>query len=203
MPAVTGLISSVLGLLTVPTDLRLTERHFAAANVTEIPIEDGTVVTDHVIVRPDVVIIDVEMSNFDFGFTRGLRAAAAWNIWKAQLKSRGLYTIFTRHEIYRSMALTDLTGENAAPYPGRLLATLTFTEVSRARLIQVSVDPPTPISGGTTGTGTTGIPAGSPSGPASPTQISGRENAITQQNQAGTGNTTILNSIGGALGLGP
>ena len=136
--AILGIFSRTLNtLLNIPVDLRLNEFHVAASTPTRIPIENGSVITDHIIREPDIVTIDVEVSNYDEGApTLGIRAAAAWQNFKAQLRRRGLYQIITHHEIYDNMALTDLRGENTTPFAGRLVASLVFTEIN---VVQTSI----------------------------------------------------------------
>lgn len=138
-----GLFNSNNGtLIDVPIDLRLTETHELTAEVTQIPIQDGSVVTDHIILHPEQVTIQVEIANSSrqlFSNTASNRAADAWGQFRSRLRVRELYDIVTTHATYRGFALTHVDGENGAPYNGRLVASLTFTEVNRTQLSLVEV----------------------------------------------------------------
>lgn len=137
-----------LGLLVgVPVDLILNESHNSSAYATEMPIEDGTVITDHIHLNPDIVVIDVEMSNVDFFGARGERARTALAAFRSQLKMRGIYQVMTHHHFYPSMALTNISADNEAPFGGRLLMMLEFTEINRTRL-EISAAPESSVSNG-------------------------------------------------------
>ena len=129
-------------LLDVPVDIRLSEIHDAEAIPTTQPIEDGSPLTDHIILTPDTVTILAEIGNYDeitiggistglstLGLTSGERAKAAWFRFKQQLRLRELYTVVTAHEIYTDMCLARLNGVNEAPFQGRMVYALTFIKL--------------------------------------------------------------------------
>jgi len=133
-----GLIGVVIGLfrggrtlISTRIDLRLRETHTGDAELTQLPIESGAVISDHIIRHPNTVTIEAEISN-----SLGAQPAESWEEFRSQLNMRELYTVVTAHEVYENYALTALTGENSAPFNGRLNLLLTFTEVN---LTQTSV----------------------------------------------------------------
>ena len=128
-------------LIGVAIDLRLSEIHTAEAVVTETPVEDGSVVTDHIVIKPDTVEIIAEVSNFDANgaASTGERVKTAWQQFKDALNSRQLFDVVTLHELYENMAFESLTGEHSAPYKGKMAYKITFKKVDFAQLQFVAV----------------------------------------------------------------
>lgn len=128
-------------IIGIGVDLRLSEIHKAESTVTDQPIEDGSIVSDHIILQPETVEILAEMSNFDGNDSQsvGERASTAWQDFKTQLKSRQLFDLVTYHELYEDMALVSLSGEHVSPYTGRMQLTLSFKKVDSTQLGFVAV----------------------------------------------------------------
>ena len=146
-------------LIGTDIDLRIAEVHTAEAIVTTQVIEDGTVVSDHIVLQPDTVEIVAEVSNVDqqddrlfsvggiasqFGVqleagSQGERARTAWTEFKRQIRSRQLFDVLTDHEIYTNMALELLSGEHFAPWRGRISLRLGFIRVDTTQLTFVRV----------------------------------------------------------------
>ena len=125
----------------VGIDLRMSEIHTAESTITNQPIEDGSIVSDHIILQPDVVEIIAEMSNFDSNDSQsvGERATTVWTEFKRLIQSRGLFDLVTHHELYTDMALESLGGEHVAPFTGRLQLKLTFRKVNSTQLGIIAV----------------------------------------------------------------
>jgi hypothetical protein len=128
-------------IIGVGVDLRLSEIHTAEAMVTNQPIEDGSIVSDHIILQPETVEIIAEMSNFDGNNSQSLgeRAATTWTQFKESLKARTLYDVVTQHELYEDMALESISGEHVAPFKGRMQLKLTFRKVESTQLAIIAV----------------------------------------------------------------
>ena len=137
-------------LIGVPIDLRLSEVHTAEATITETPVEDGSVVTDHITLKPDVIEIVAEVSNFDGNgaASAGERAATALQQFKTALRSRTLFDVVTRHELYENMAFESMTADHSAPYKGKLGYKITFKQIDFAQLQFVAVPESRLQSGG-------------------------------------------------------
>lgn len=133
--------SSTPDIIGIGVDLRLSENHKADAQITNQPIEDGSIVSDHIILQPDVVEIIAEMSNFDSNNSQsiGERATTAWAEFKRAIQSRELFDVVTHHELYENMALESLGGEHVAPYTGKLALKLTFRKIDSTQLAVVAV----------------------------------------------------------------
>lgn len=128
-------------IIGVGVDLKLSETHKAEAQITNQPIEDGSIVSDHIILQPDTVEIIAEMSNFDAAGSQsvGERASTVWAEFKTAIQARTLFELVTFHEIYENMALESLTGDHAAPYRGKLQLNLKFRRVDSTQLGVVAV----------------------------------------------------------------
>lgn len=125
----------------VDVDLRLSEIHAQEANVTDQPIEDGSLVSDHIVLQPETVEITAEVSNFDGNnsVSLGERAKTAFQAFKTRLQSRELFDLVTHHELYENMALQSISADHSAPYQGRLLYRLSFKRVNTTQLSIVRV----------------------------------------------------------------
>lgn len=135
----------------VRVDVITVETHKKKATPTQIPLEDGSIVSDHVIIQPNEVTIAFEMSNIDEGQPPvGERAKTAFaDLSQLELK-RELLEVMTTHELYKDMVLTAIDASNAAPFDGRLVATATFTQISR---VKVGGGGGTPSGGSNAGAG--------------------------------------------------
>ena len=128
-------------IIDVDVDLRSGEFHNAEAEVTTIPIEDGSLVSDHIINQPDELEIAAEVGNFDGNDSQtiGERAKTAWQELKRLKNDRGVYEVLTQHELYTSMAITSLSGEHVAPYKGRILLRCGFRKLDLTQLTVVAI----------------------------------------------------------------
>ncbi len=128
-------------VIETPIDLRLVETHDKEATVVTTPIEDGTNVTDHIILQPDIVTVQAEVSNLDgfLSFSTGERAKTAWLDLKQKLNSRQLFDLVTTHENYTNMALSRIFGENSAPFNGRLIIDLMFIRVDLTQTAVIEI----------------------------------------------------------------
>lgn len=122
-------------------DVILTESHSAENQVTELPLEDGSPITDHVIIKPDIVEISVEVGNHDGpgARTTGERAKTAWQQLKQLRNNRELLTITTEHEIYENMVISSLTANHMIPFSGRMIYTCKFQKLDITNLSIVKV----------------------------------------------------------------
>ena len=128
-------------IIGVDVDLRSGEFHGSDADVTMIPIEDGSVISDHIILLPDEVEISAEIGNFDGNDSKSLgeRAKTAWQELKRLKNARGVYELLTQHELYTDMAIVHLGAEHVAPYKGRLILRCGFRKVNRTQLTVVAI----------------------------------------------------------------
>ena len=124
-------------------DLRLGEIHTSEAQITAQTVEDGSVISDHIILQPQNVEVIAEINDYDPNiFTQGIgeKAKTSWLEFKRQFNNRTLYDLVTTHEIYSNMALRSLIGEHIAPRRGFLTVKLQFTQVSLTQTSIVKID---------------------------------------------------------------
>lgn len=118
-------------IIGVGISLRISETHGAEAAVTRQPIEDGSTISDHIILQPDTVEIVAEIGNYDGDRSRtlGETAKTSWAEFKRQLRSRQLFDVLTYHELYTDMALEALSGDHTSPRTGAITCRLRFVKV--------------------------------------------------------------------------
>lgn len=121
-------------LIGVDIDLRLSEIHNATALVTDQPIENGSLISDHIIDEPDTIEITAQISNVD-----SEKAKTSWAEFKNQIRKRELLDVITEHEIYTDMALESLSGEHTAPFLGTISVKLAFRKVQFAQIVTVQL----------------------------------------------------------------
>lgn len=128
-------------------DLKSGEYHRFSASPTNYTIESGATAADHIIENPDTLEVYWTMSNLDEdGQSYGNRAATFLDALRSKIKERGLYEVVTRHRIYPSMAITDVSAEHVGPFTGSLRGRIAFQEVPLA-LLERTVVPESKLKG--------------------------------------------------------
>ena len=133
---------NLMGL--VPVDTKLSESHSPTATVANFALEDGSKVSDHIIVNPPIIEIEFMLASQDVPFglvaaSYGLTAALKYNLLVRQLEKRTLYTILTRHKLYTNMAFLELPAEHTGPFQGQLVGRAKMQQINKAKLATVSV----------------------------------------------------------------
>lgn len=82
----------------IPIDCVLEERHTSEIDITEIPIETGARITDHAVVLPKRVSLEVADAN----------AAATFNALVRLQETRAPFTVITGLFVYRNMLIKRL-----------------------------------------------------------------------------------------------
>ena len=112
------------------------EQHNFTSSVTNIPLENGVVIRDHVIVNPDKLTVNFECSNTD-----SQSAQDTFEQFKQLRDNRELLEIITEHKIYKNLVLTEFSATHCAPYKGALQGTLVFEEVALVTVTAVGREP--------------------------------------------------------------
>ena len=100
------------------------ETHTFANEVVSQTLEDGSFLTDHIIVLQDELESQVFVSNsVKWG------SEDAYSTLKEIRNNRELCTVYTRHEIYSNMAIESVTAPHEAPMVGTLTFTIKFKKV--------------------------------------------------------------------------
>jgi hypothetical protein len=131
-------------ITTIPVDCKTYELHSPSVTACNFALEDGSKVTDHVILNPMILEIEFVLSNRDIPFgsvpaSYGLRAALLYTLLLNNLKHRGLYTVLTRHQLYTNMCLIEMPSEHVGPYTGALTCRAKFQQIRKAKLSGVNI----------------------------------------------------------------
>ena len=114
--------------------------HKRVATVTQHPLQSGFNISDHVVMQPTQLVLEVGMSDAIASYTvagytpmwtiNKSKSVSAYQQMEALMTNRVLMTINTRLETYDSMILVDISVEDTArTYFGGLAMVLTFVQV--------------------------------------------------------------------------
>ncbi|MFN3833380.1 MAG: phage baseplate protein [Allorhizobium sp.] len=109
--------SSVIG--PVPIDCIISEKLESTLDITEIPIENGSRVSDHAVVMPKKVTLDLATGN----------AAATYAALERFQESRVPFTMVTGLKVFTSMLVKRISAERDATFSKILKATVDLQEV--------------------------------------------------------------------------
>ena len=124
----------------IQVSVKKSEAHTYTSQATELAMESGATVTDHVILKPVTLAVTVAMTNAGDG-----RDAArdAFESFVEMRKAREPVEVITEHAIYTNMVITSLTPTHSAPYKGALEIGITFQQISFVELQSVGRSPST------------------------------------------------------------
>lgn len=108
------------------------EQHEFAATVTDIPLENGETIRDHVILQPQKVTVNFECTNTDT-----YSPQSTFDAFRKMIKDREIVELVTEHQTYSNMVLTSFTPATSAPFKNALTGTLTFEEVNLVKVVEV------------------------------------------------------------------
>lgn len=145
----------------VSLDLILAEDHSLNAAVTQHPVQDGSVISDHISVLPRSGTMRALISNFSLStaeppedeegwrdvYQRGEsasrilpnRAADAWEALKKLVENRELVQIVTSLEVYSNVALTSVRTTRDADSGDALEVEIDFEQVKIVQLKETKV----------------------------------------------------------------
>ena len=143
----------------VSLDLILSEDHSLNAAVTQHPVQDGSVISDHISVLPRSGTMRALISNFSLSTAEppedeeGLnelyqraessvlpnRAADAWEALKKLVENRELVQIVTSLEVYSNVALTSVRTTRDADSGDALEIEIDFEQVKIVQLKETKV----------------------------------------------------------------
>lgn len=110
----------------VTVSVKESEAHSYTAEVTKLALESGSLISDHVIIEPEVVSITFSLTNAG----QGRQAAKdAFNAFVSLFKERRLIELITEHAIYTDMVCTSITPMHSAPYKGSITCSATFQKI--------------------------------------------------------------------------
>lgn len=103
----------------VPIDCVVSEKHESTLNITEIPIESGSVITDHAVVMPKKVSLDIGSGS----------AVASFSALVALQESRAPFTLVTGLNVYRNMLIKSINPTRDAQFGHVLRANVDLQEI--------------------------------------------------------------------------
>lgn len=108
------------------------EQHDFSAQVTQIPLESGETLSDHMIIAPEKVIVNFECVNTDL-----TPPATTFARFRKMLHDREIIELVTEHRTYPAMVLTGFSASHTTPFKGAFTGTLTFEEVNEVELTTI------------------------------------------------------------------
>ena len=105
------------------------EAYEAHAEVTQHPVEDGSVFSDHVILRPLRFEMTFEVSNYDGFGTEAISAKQTLDNMLKVWRARQLFSLLTTHRLLENVVCLSISATNDAPEWGRLSFRATFQEI--------------------------------------------------------------------------
>jgi hypothetical protein len=116
-------------------DAALSENHSFESEVSQFPVEDGSIITDHIVNKPDSVTINglVTDSPIDlavlFSSLGSVRSQAAFELLEELHRTREPVKIVTNLKVYESMAMRSLSIPKNAKVGSALEFTATFVQI--------------------------------------------------------------------------
>jgi len=102
-----GQRKTVIGTLVI--EATLSEQHEATCTVTDQPIENGSRISDHIILDPEKVTIEGFVSDTPLSSTTGFNAQATFDQLYTLREARTLLTVVTGYKVYTDMAITRIS----------------------------------------------------------------------------------------------
>ena len=99
----------VTGINLITFDTMVSEEHKFSSRVTYYPVESGTIVSDHILNQPDVVILSGLITDTPLSlFAPFNRSVAAFNTLILLHQRRAVVDIVTGIKVYKNMAITSI-----------------------------------------------------------------------------------------------
>lgn len=122
----------------VPVTVKESESHAYTSTPTELALESGAVVTDHVILKPETCTVAFAVTNAGDGRSMAKDAFAAL---VDMLQSRRLVELVTEHAVYSNMVCTSVSPIHQAPYKGSITCSATFQKIYFVELVSAGRAP--------------------------------------------------------------
>jgi len=111
----------------VEVSSKQSEAHAFRAVATEFPIQNGSIVSDHVFLKPRELDVSFTSSNTP---GPGYTAQQVFDAFKKHYANRDLLKIITEHDTYDSMVIVDFQPIHKAPNKGALECTIKFQRIN-------------------------------------------------------------------------
>lgn len=114
-----------LGYAGIPIHTRKQESYRLSAEVVQHTLEDGSKLSDHVILHPIQVDLQFEISNWVAG-----EASYILELFEKLWRSRTPVDLITEHKIVPRMIMSDFNPTTTVPGWGKLVCSASFTQVN-------------------------------------------------------------------------
>ena len=118
----------------VEVSSKQSESHAFRAVATEFPIQSGSIVSDHVFLKPRELDVSFTSSNTP---GPGYTAQQVFNAFKRHFTNRDLLKIITEHDTYENMIIVDFQPVHKSPHKGALECTLKFQQINSVSIVAV------------------------------------------------------------------
>lgn len=151
-----AIVRKGVAIVGIQVSVKKSEAHTYTSQATELAMESGATVTDHVILKLVTLAVTVAMTNAGGGADA---ARDAFESFVEMRKKREPVEVITEHAIYTNMVITSLTPTHSAPYKGALEIGITFQQISFVELQSVGRSPST-LKGSAKKTGAAPVQSG-------------------------------------------
>lgn len=108
----------------IPVTTRQQEAFSYQADVTDHTVEDGSIVSDHVILKPLQLELSFEISNWEKSY-----AKYSFELLESLFTSRTPVDLLTEHKQLTNMVMTSLHTDNSSPVWGKLSCRASFKQL--------------------------------------------------------------------------
>lgn len=120
----------------VSVSVKEAESHSFTSQMTDLPLESGATVSDHVILKPEQLSVHIAITN-----TGGSDNFSAFNQFYEMLNSREPVEVITEHWIYTNMVLISFQPNHTAPFKQAYTAECVFKKANLVTLNVVGKSP--------------------------------------------------------------
>lgn len=137
---------SKVGIVTF--DTMITEEHKYNARVTNYPVEDGTIVSDHILKLPDVIVLSGLVTDTPLNiFASFNRSILAFQQLVNIFENRQIVQVTTGIKVYQNMAITSLDVPRNIRTGQTLTFNITLQQINFDDTIQVLAESDNVFSG--------------------------------------------------------
>lgn len=132
------LYSGGMEIAGVRVTVKESEAHNFSSQPTQIALESGAIVSDHVIIQPPVLTVTLTMTNVADGVSVGRDAFATFY---SAMQNRTLFDLITEHTYYKNLIIKNFSPVHRAPFKGAYQATLTMQVINFVELQSIGRSP--------------------------------------------------------------
>lgn len=147
-----SLLSLVLGkkkrftVSALTLDVLISESHQRTAVITENPVEDGTIISDHIILEPQFLVINGFVSNahpsilsFTNIFSNEDKVKAAFELLEEIYSARELFDVVTNLKVYENMFMETLNIDKGPDTGDALNFTMDLKEIRQVENVTIAI----------------------------------------------------------------